>query len=575
MQQRFTKETDSLYPEVLFGTFHSIFYQILRISSPKDRESVTIITEKQKYGFFNAFLSELRLSVQKKRKDMSKQGICDLPDEIEFTGETIKELLSEISRLKNEGLGASCCNKDVPLSAYFTDIFNEYSGFMRDQRLIDFDDMVLLCHDLLKKNKEVLKLWQSKFKYILIDEYQDINRMQFEVIRMLTGNDKNIFVVGDDDQSIYGFRGSKPELMLGFEDFFTGTKKIILDVNYRCAPEILNTSLKVINENKVRFKKDIVAGKEDTKGTVKGAKFVDKNEQYTGIIKMINSLLDNGEVHSYKDIAIIFRTNMEASAMARCLIENKIPCMYREKIVSLYDKPHVRDVLSYISFACDGQKRSDFLRIMNQPLRYFSRECAPNEIVREKDVLDYYIRKSRLGMAGSAQKFFKDIDMIKNLRPYLAVSYIRNVIGFNSYINDKYISDKDLRTQIMSDLDELGKQLYDFKSYDELKRFLEEERAIAENMKKAPITEKKGVRVMTMHASKGLEFENVFIPDLNEGVIPSRKSISENSIEEERRMLYVAMTRAKKRLYLSYVEGDKNNPMRKSSFLRPINELFV
>ena len=574
MQQRFTKETDSLYPEVLFGTFHSIFYQILRISASKDRESVTIITEKQKYGFFNAFLSELRLSVQKKRKELIKQGAIDLPDEIEYTNETIKGLLSEVSRLKNDGLSAKEHDSDVPLSQYFNEIYSEYELFMKEQRLIDFDDMVLMCHDFLKENKEALRLWQDKFKYILIDEYQDINKMQFEVVRMLAGDRKNLFVVGDDDQSIYGFRGSRPELMLGFSDIFTGTKQIILDVNYRCAPKILENAVRVIDENKVRFKKNIVSGIRDVNGIVKGAKFIDKNDQYLQIIRKINSLLQEDSDLGYKDIAIIFRTNMEASMMARYLIKNKLPCTYREKVVSLYDKPHVRDVLSYLSFAFEGQKRSDFLRIMNQPLRYFSRECARNAVVRERDVIDYYLKKSRLNMAGTAQRFFKDIEMIRSLRPYLAISYVRNVIGFNSYINEKFIADKELRAQIFADLDELEKAVTEFRTYEELKAFLDEERQIAESMRKAPINEKKGVRVMTMHASKGLEFEVVFIPDLNEGVIPSRKSISESSIEEERRMLYVAMTRAKKKLYLSYVEGDKNNPMRKSGFLRPINCLF-
>ena len=554
MQQRFTKETNSMYPEVLFGTFHSCFYQILQQSGGRCGSAVTIMRETDKYNILSHVLKELQAR--------EKQNMVS----IDYDKETIRLILSEISKVKNDGKGPSAASKDVPLYEFFSEIYREYSCQMKEQFLIDFDDMVLMCHELLCKNSDVLRLWQDKFKFILIDEYQDINRMQFEVVKLLTGKRENLFVVGDDDQSIYGFRGSRPEFMLDFKKHFPEAKEIILDINYRCAPEILQGSLKVIEENSVRFKKNIKAGS-GIKGQICGLSFEDKDAEYSFIAEKLKDL-------KLKETAIIFRTNTEATGMAKFLINRNIPCSYKEKITLFHEKSGVSDVIAYLNFACGGNKRSDFLKIMNKPVRYITRESLKEDVVDLDLLASYFIKKGRMSTADSVKKLQRDIRMIRSLRPYFAVHYIRNVLGFNKYLKDKYLTDKVRLAEISSDLDALMEICRHFETYDEFSEYINEQEKIKDISKQKDLVNKDGVKIMTMHASKGLEFRNVFIPDINEGIIPSRRSVSMAEIEEERRMFYVAMTRAKENLYLSYVKGSKDNPSMRSSFLRPLNEYF-
>ncbi|SEK36985.1 DNA helicase-2 / ATP-dependent DNA helicase PcrA [Butyrivibrio sp. ob235] len=551
MQQRFIKETNSVYPEVLFGTFHSIFYHIL------NSDKLTIIKETDKYKVLSHILHGR-----------------------DYDSEMIRLMLSEISRLKNSGLCPEERDKAVPFYEDFPEIYEEYTAILKEQGLIDFDDMVLLCRDYLLQRDDVRKKWQDRLEYIQIDEYQDINLMQFEVIKLLLGKDRNLFVVGDDDQSIYGFRGSDPELMLGFKDHFEDAEEIILDTNYRCAPKILEASKSIIDENKIRFKKDIKAGKKGDLGIITGKSFSDKKEQYKSIIKEIKSFEANAKMASKEDVtlsdfSIIVRTNVEATAFAGMLGEAGIPCSYKEKVVAFHEKAAVKDMISYLSFIHDGQKRSDFLRIMNKPVRYISRAALEGkEKIEEKDLLLFYARQSKINMTTTVQKLFRDLKLMSKLSPKGAVHFIRGFMGYDKYLKDKLCASAKVLEGHMSDLDEFEKLCENFRDYQDLKEYIEELDKTLEVMRNVKVCDKKGVRVMTMHASKGLEFKRVYLPDLNEGIVPSRKSITSSEIEEERRMLYVAMTRAKEELHLSYVKGSKENPMRMSGFLRPIRDLF-
>ncbi len=570
MQHRFTKETNSMYPEVLFGTFHSIFYQIIRSGIKAGDDPVKIMKESDKYRCMNHVLKILQ---SKPVADNSTDNSCNLRQKgkifrFSFDQDTITSLLSEISRIKNDGKKADCCDETIPLREYFKEIYDEYTGLLRELNFIDFEDMVLMCYEQLSSNPETLKTYQERFKYILIDEYQDINQMQFEVIKLLAGERQNIFVVGDDDQSIYGFRGSRPELMLSFKNIFPDAKEILLDKNYRCSPEILNASIKVIEENKNRINKKISSGIPDKRGIVKGCSFENRESEFLYILKSIRN-------RELSQCAIIFRTNVEAAAMAKFLMSENIPCCYRERVEFLHEKRPVSDMLSYLRFAFLGGKRSDFIVLMNQPLRYISRECLRYETVTENDVLGYYSSKGKIYMLEKIQKLFRDIEMIKKLRPYLAIHYVRKVIGYDKHICEKYAGDKKRLSEALSEIDNFMELSKKFRTVEELFNYIEEEKRIGAEIKTKGANSKAGVNIMTMHASKGLEFRTVYLPDLNEGVIPSRKSITKSEIEEERRMFYVAMTRAKKELYLSYVRGNKDNPMRASGFLRNIRDIFT
>ncbi len=541
MQIRFLKLTDSSYPEVSFGTFHSVFFQIIRNNSSKD-SNIQIASYKLRIEIIRDILSMLKSS-SKITNDEYDDGI-----------EQVDGILSEISRIKNLGINPSECLESICLRNVFPEIFADYNRRLKEFSQIDFDDMIVRCYELLIKNPAVQKFYQEKFKYILIDEYQDINPMQYKVVGLLLGEEKNMFAVGDDDQSIYGFRGSRPEIMLEFMDSFKdhGAKMINLDINYRCGEKIVSSALRVIEENHVRFKKKLSAYKENGEGGVYARVYESRKRQMEAIALFLEKHLDELD-----EIAILFRTNKEAQSLLGVLNGYGIPTNLDNKAVSIYDDKAVKTLLSYISFAINGHKRVDYLRIINVPMRYISRDTAPNEVVNERNVYRYYTDNYKRLM--EVKKFFSSINMIKHLRPMLAVKYIRNTVG----IDKCFPGSKQA-------LDELEKLSLD---YDDLGKFLEHDNEKKINSENKDAKNKK-VNLLTMHGSKGLEFKYVWLPDLNEGIIPSRSAINSSQIEEERRMLYVAMTRAKSALIMSYIRGTKENPMMPSRFLRPVKDLF-
>lgn len=541
MQIRFLKLTDSSYPEVSFGTFHSVFYQMIRNNSPKDSK-IQIAS----YKFQNEILRDI-LSMLKASSTISI-------DEYDDGLEQIDGILSEISRIKNLDIAPSECLESICLKKVFPTIFDYYNKRLKEFNLIDFDDMIVRCYELLNKNQSIRKFYQDKYRYILIDEYQDINPMQYKVVKLLLGEEKNLFAVGDDDQSIYGFRGSRPEIMLEFMDVFKdyGAKMINLDTNYRCGRKIVTSALSVIEENSVRFKKKLCANEENGEGAVFGRIYESRKRQMEAIALFLNKHLNELD-----DMAILFRTNKEAQSLLSVLNEYGIPTNLDNKAVSIYEDKAVKILLSYISFAINGQKRSDYLKIINVPMRYISRDTAPNEAVNERAVYRYY--SDNYKRLSDVKKFFSAINMIRHLRPVLAVKYIRTSVGIDKCFPESKDS-----------LDELERISLE---YDNLLKFLEHEKD-KKICKTVSEENYKRVNLMTMHGSKGLEFKYVWLPDLNEGIIPSRSAISSAQIEEERRMLYVAMTRAKSALILSYIKGTRENPMLPSRFLRPVKGLF-
>ncbi|MBE5825653.1 MAG: ATP-dependent helicase [Butyrivibrio sp.] len=550
MQYRFTKLTDSAYPEVSFGTFHSVFYRIIKDSSNGGNSKIEIATEKIKYEIIRDVMSFLL-----RQKTIGKE-------EYENALEQIPEIISEISRLKNMGEDPLYCSEGVPLSHCFKDIYEGYNRKLMEFGKIDFDDMIARCYEILKSNRSILTKWQRRFEYILIDEYQDINRMQYKVVRLLAGDKNNLFVVGDDDQSIYGFRGSDPLIMLGFEKEFPGQTPMVvnLNMNYRCGKEIINAALPVIEANTLRYKKQLTADDSNGPGKVIARRYESKDVQNLQIVDFLKKHMDELD-----RIAILYRTNSEAKALSQILISNKIPTNLEEESKALFEEPCVVLCGAYISFACGGKKRGDFYRIMNQPMRYISRDCAKGETVKQKEVVEYY--KGNSARINTVKKFFREINMLEHLRPALAVRFIRKSIGI-----DKLFPGKD------AVLDEFLEKASDF---EDMKQFLswmesEKEKTYDEGAVKRKSTNKSGKRVklLTMHGSKGLEFDIVWLPDLNEGIIPARSAVTLQEIEEERRMLYVAMTRAKQALIMSYVTGTKESPMMPTRFLRPIKELW-
>ena len=240
MRERFLRQIKSDGTKVSFGTFHAVFFQILKLAYGYGAEN--ILREEQKYRF-------LRDSVQKAKLEPD--------DEAEF----ISDVAAEISRVKNERCDLNTYHASVCNSAVFKGIFHNYDNRLRRSNLIDFDDMLVYCYELLRERPDILGAWQRKYRYILVDEFQDINQLQYDIVRLLAAPEDNLFIVGDDDQSIYRFRGAKPQIMLNFEKDYPKAKRVVLDANFRSTAEIVKGAGKVIGHNKERFPKEIYAAK--------------------------------------------------------------------------------------------------------------------------------------------------------------------------------------------------------------------------------------------------------------------------------------------------------------------------
>lgn len=531
MQQRFLQLMGGKRLPVSFGTFHAVYFQILKYAYNYRAEN--IIREEKKYEILRNIVHKTEL---------------DISDENEF----VANLISEISNVKGEMLDvAYYYSKNCP-EEVFKKIFREYNDTLIRANLIDFDDMLVMCYELLTKRKDILKLWQDKYRYILIDEFQDINRVQYEVIRLLAKPQDNLFIVGDDDQSIYRFRGARPEIMLNFEKDYPEAKKIILDTNYRSTPEIVAAAGKLIRNNKKRFEKQIRAERENgSKPVILPFDNVYKECNY--ILEEIEQLIAKGL--TYQDMAVLYRTNTNPRTLLEKLMEHNIPFCMKDVIPNLYDHFIAKDIIAYIHAAVDFRekgvmKRGDMLRLINRPKRYISRDVFPRAEVNLEDVKRFYQDKGYV--LERISKLEYDLAMIRNMNPYAAIQYIRHGIGYEEYLTE-YAEYRRMKPEELYDvLEELSEAAKPYKTYQEWFQKIEEYGEELKKQARERQEKKDGITLATMHSSKGLEYRAVFIIDANETITPHKKALLPEDIEEERRLFYVAVTRAKDWLYICH-----------------------
>lgn len=544
MKERFfaLAKEDKSYMHVTFGTFHAIFFSILKRAYHFD--STNILPEASKYDLMKQLIAKYQLEYR---------------DESEYIG----SLLAEISNIKNNRLDlehyySKNCGEEV-----FRKIYKDYQGYLEHNRFIDFDDMLLYTYELFAERKDILASWQKKFRYIMIDEYQDINLLQFEVIKMLAGERANLFVVGDDDQSIYGFRGSKPEMMFRFQEIYSNVQTVTLDVNYRSDANILMDALKCIRHNPKRFEKSQVAVKE-AKYKVQYQSFLKEREQYKYIVSKIENHKALGRPLSL--FAVLYRTNAEPSLLAEMLTDKNISFTIRDGITNLYEHWIFKDLWTYLKLASGSRKRSDILHIMNRPLRYISRDSLYAE---EIDFVEWEKLFDEQPWIGERiEKLSRDILFLSTLRPNAAINYIMHEIGYEEYLTE-YCNTHNADLAELQDIVNWIKE--SARPYRNQKDWEEHIRSYTENLRKQK--DKRaldGVILTTLHGSKGMEFEHVIIMNVNEGKIPYKKALLEEDLEEERRLFYVGMTRAKKHLEICYVEDESNPELLRSRFIDEI-----
>ncbi len=555
MQDRFARLNEGkLYP-VHFGTFHSVFFQILRHTYRFTAQN--IIRERDKYRFLTQIIGEMPEEIR---------GQAQIDDNIEL----LQNLLSEISAVKNNGITPQEIQSTTVSQAEFEYIFQRYKQEMNRCRLIDFDDMVLLCRNLLVERPDTLKLWQERFQYILVDEFQDICSLQYEVVRMLAKPQDNLFIVGDDDQSIYGFRGSKPEIMMNFTKDYPEAQQVLLNVNYRSKQGIVDTAGKLIAHNKVRFAKEVKAQNEQTDG-VNIYSFSSKLKQAENIGLLIKQYMEQPGA-KYSDIAILYRTNNHTVYTANKLMKEGIPFYMKEKPKNIYDSPIAKDIIAYLNYALYENCLEDFLRIMNRPVRYIKKSTVPRQAFRMEALIQN--NKSTEYVVQNIVDLYDALRFIKGLNPFSAVNFIRKGIGYEAFLKKQALENGRDAAKEIEMLEELMQLAKDFETIPEWLEHIQNYDTIMceitqqENGLKSAGTD--AVSMVTMHSSKGLEWKVVILPDVNEGVVPHKKAVTDNELEEERRMFYVAMTRAKESLFLFYIQEKEAGNLLPSRFLDEI-----
>lgn len=526
---------------VTFGTFHSVFFNLLKTA----------------YGFGSEQIAsdELRYTLI---KELIKRNAIENEDINTLAG----NLLNEIALVKQDNISIKNYYSNSISSDTFKKIYSDYESELEARGKLDFEDMLSLTYELLSERSDILKAVQNRYRYILVDEFQDINFLQYNIIKLMAGEKQNITVVGDDDQSIYRFRGARPEIMLGFERDFRNVKKVFLDINFRSSTQIVNASTKLISFNSKRFPKSFKAKNGDG-APVSLIEFKNPFLEVNSIIKDIKDYIKSGQ--DINNIAVLYRTNLSPRLLIERLMRNNIPFTIRDAIPNLFDHWVAKDIISYIKLAINMGDKSDLLRISNKPNRYISRDSLSSSRANIETLFDYYDDKSY--MIKRIVELREHLRTIKNLKPATALRYIRNVVGYDEYIEeycDMNGVESDECYSILGDLENSAAEYNTFNDWfvhmDEYKdELIEARRKSNEN--------DKGVRLMTFHSSKGLEFDIVYIIDVNEGSVPYKKAKGVDEIEEERRMFYVAMTRARKKLFICYCVENFGKSIGKSDFV--------
>lgn len=550
MKQRYQQMAPPHSTPVQFGTFHAIFF--------------TILKHAYHYTVNNIVREEVRRQIL---KEIVNETDLEIQDENEF----LRDLESEISRVKGERMDLAHYYSPNCPGDTFRRIFQKYQKSLERQCLLDFDDMLVYCYELLEQRPDIRQMWQKQYPYILIDEFQDINQVQYDVVKLLAQPGNHLFVVGDDDQSIYGFRGARPDIMQSFvKDFHP--EKCTLDINYRCSSEIVRMAGKVIGHNKNRLAKEIRADRESQE-KVHIQEFPRISEENESIRQSILEYRNSGI--PYGQMAVLFRTNTQARAITAKLKEYNIPFAMKEMVPNLYEHWIARDILSYIRVAVGNYERGLVMRIINRPKRYVHRNAFTEPYVDLEELKLFYEDKD--WMVERLENFQYDLQMIAQMRPYAAVNFIRRGVGYDDYIRE-YADYRGIRAddmyEILDELQEESKVHQSFQEwFDYIRDYgeeLKEQTEKSRRMRNGQEQKEDAVVIMTMHGAKGLEYECVFIPDANEGITPHNKAVLSADMEEERRMFYVAMTRAKTHLHIYYLKERFNKEVSVSRFVEEI-----
>lgn len=557
MRQRFLERADKVHP-VNFGTFHSIFYHIL-LQSGDLKNGSTFLNPSQKKSILLNLLKE---------KAMEREGRYDY-DALKNDAESFPDAIGYYKNTRD--MEAARGRVAVSWRERFPEVFEEYQRRCMIRGGMDFDDMAYECERLLARDETRRRYWQNRFRHILIDEFQDVNPVQYEVVKLLGERHGNLFAVGDDDQAIYGFRGSNPACLQRFAEEFRA-ERIILNANYRSTAKIVDAAERVISENQNRFVKRCRAAGDGGSGENAGIEskndVIIKNFETTNqeLAYLKQELQDFIQKDPKRTCGVLFRTNGNMQILAAVLAKANVPFQMKEQTKSPYEHFIAKDVMAYLKLAAGDRRRAIFLSVMNRPLRYLSRDCLGDaDWVDFRRLIEWHVRRNRPGDGKIAQSLHKLEGQLRTMgamSPATAILYLSKSVGYEEYLRGQSGAKEHLE-EWLELLEFLREDARGYESLEQLEK--------AWMKSAAPSRDGEGaIRLMTVHASKGLEFDRVYMPDCNEKVYPHGTMPDRETVEEERRIFYVGMTRAKKHLELLCTSGTRERPRLMSRFLNPL-----
>ena len=528
MRERVYNSIEEEANKIFIGTFHSLGLKIVRENASVIGYSnnVTILDRDDVNTLIKRFMKELNLDTD------------HYP---------VKSILNKISFAKNEGLSPEEFDKfaKAPLDMAACKVYKMYESALKRSNSVDFDDLLILPLRIFKKDKSVLEKYQEHFKYILVDEYQDTNMVQYDMCKLLASKYRNLFVVGDMDQSIYSFRFANYMNVINFEKDNKDAKVIVLDENYRSTNNILNAANDVIKNNKERKEKNLWSSKGDG-DKIKYIRCDNEQEEASTVVRLTKELLDKGEKPS--EIAVLYRTNGQSRVFEEAFLKENIPF----KIVGsyfFYNRKEIKDLISYMHLIYNNNDDASLERVINVPRRGIGSKTI-ERLRSEASISD----KSMFEVVSSGKELgFKNliIDLTnesKNTDLVGLVDVILDKTGIRKELEEKNDLESEIRLENLNEFKSIALAFQE-KGIFSLEEFLENISLVSDKNEYKEVDD--GINLMTLHSAKGLEFNDVFLVGMEEGIFPHNRSFeSESELEEERRLCYVGITRAKEHLWL-------------------------
>ena len=526
-----------------FSTIHALCLSLLREVRGIEREGLVNLYEKM--DWLSAYFLEKGIA-----REEVEELLLNYGNQISyFKSITEEERMHFLREEKNED---------------FLPLFQYYEKMRKLRGKLDFEDLLIEVLLELQKNTRIADSWKSRFSYILVDEFQDLSLIQYAILKALSEKGASLFVVGDEDQSIYGFRGASPDILFRFAGDFPDCERIFLADNFRSKEEIVLLSRRLIGKNKKRFQKPLT-GRRGRGGKAKYFLLETGVEEAVLLAEHVESLLREG--CPPEEIAVLCRSKMQITPLLPEFMERGIPIVVVEEISNVFQHFIGKDILAYLRLTKNKESSQELVQILSKPYRGLRREKI---LHRDSGLSDLKRAAKTRKESAETEKLEKHLEALSKLNPKEAVLFIRKEIGYEKYLEDFAKKKNKDFTEWWESLEEITAMSEGYPDLDAFFRFVTEFNRRALERRKPE--EEKGIRFMTYHSAKGLEFDEVFLPDCIEGIIPDGRAKKPEEIEEERRSFYVALTRARKGIHIYVTKTRYSKKVYPSRFIPELLE---